>query len=105
MLVSIRDNGMGISAENLKRVFHHGFTTKGGGRGFGLHISALAAREVGGALTVVSDGPGHGAVFTLELPTAPNALTSSPSQAGSKSPPLSAPAQGTESTKTLAAAS
>jgi signal transduction histidine kinase len=28
----------------------------------------LAAREMGGSLTVHSDGPGQGAAFTLELP-------------------------------------
>lgn len=70
--IKVRDNGMGIAAENLSRIFVHGFTTKGEGRGFGLHISALAAREMGGALTVESDGPGLGAVFTLELPLAQN---------------------------------
>jgi PAS domain S-box-containing protein len=68
--ISVRDNGMGIAPENLKRIFVHGFTTKGDGHGFGLHISALAAREMGGALTVQSTGLGMGAVFTLELPLA-----------------------------------
>jgi signal transduction histidine kinase len=33
-----------------------------------LHSGALAAREMGGSLNVHSDGPGHGATFTLELP-------------------------------------
>jgi signal transduction histidine kinase len=68
--ISVRDNGMGIAPENLKRIFVHGFSTKGDGHGFGLHISALAAREMGGVLTVQSAGPGMGAVFTLELPLA-----------------------------------
>jgi PAS domain S-box-containing protein len=68
--ISVRDNGMGIAPENLSRIFIHGFTTKGDGHGFGLHISALAAREMGGTLTVKSDGPGSGALFTLELPLA-----------------------------------
>jgi len=69
--ISVRDNGTGIAAENLNRIFGHGFTTKGDGHGFGLHISALAAREMGGALKVQSEGLGAGAVFTLELPLAP----------------------------------
>jgi PAS domain S-box-containing protein len=68
--ISIRDNGMGITPENLSLIFGHGFTTKENGHGFGLHISALAAGEIGGALKVHSDGPGAGAVFTLELPPA-----------------------------------
>ena len=44
------------------------FTTRKEGHGFGLHSGALAAKEMGGSLTVHSDGPGQGAAFTLELP-------------------------------------
>jgi signal transduction histidine kinase len=66
--VSVKDTGEGICKENLDRIFTHGFTTRPGGHGFGLHSCALAANEMGGALTVHSDGPGLGAVFTLELP-------------------------------------
>jgi len=57
-----------IPPENLTRIFSHGFTTKKGGHGFGLHCGALAAREMGGSLLAHSEGPGHGATFTLELP-------------------------------------
>ncbi|MGV3774773.1 MAG: ATP-binding protein [Verrucomicrobiales bacterium] len=67
-LISVIDNGVGISRENMTRIFNHGFTTKKDGHGFGLHSGALAAKEMGGALTVHSDGPGQGATFTLELP-------------------------------------
>ncbi|MBM3832584.1 MAG: PAS domain S-box protein [Verrucomicrobia bacterium] len=66
--ITVRDNGIGIRPENLTRIFSHGFTTKKDGHGFGLHIAAWAAREMGGALTVQSDGPRRGATFTLELP-------------------------------------
>jgi signal transduction histidine kinase len=66
--MSIADNGVGIPPENLTRIFSHGFTTRHDGHGFGLHSGALAAREMGGSLTVHSDGPGLGATFTLELP-------------------------------------
>ena len=66
--VIVQDNGIGIPAENLTRIFSHGFTTRKKGHGFGLHSSALAAREIGGELTVRSDGPGKGAVFTLDIP-------------------------------------
>jgi C4-dicarboxylate-specific signal transduction histidine kinase len=66
--ISVIDNGVGILAENLTRIFSHGFTTRKEGHGFGLHSSALAAREMGGALLAQSDGQGLGAVFTLELP-------------------------------------
>ncbi|MEY2407471.1 MAG: hypothetical protein QOF48_141 [Verrucomicrobiota bacterium] len=66
--ISVADNGVGVSPENLTRIFNHGFTTKKDGHGFGLHSGALAAREMGGSLSVWSDGPDKGAVFTLELP-------------------------------------
>jgi signal transduction histidine kinase len=56
----------------LTRVFAHGFTTKKDGHGFGLHSAALTAKEMGGSLTVQSDGPGHGATFVLELPHQPD---------------------------------
>jgi signal transduction histidine kinase len=71
--IAIIDNGVGIPAENLARIFNHGFTTRKNGHGFGLHSGALAARELGGALTVHSAGPGQGATFTLELPYKPAA--------------------------------
>lgn len=38
------------------------------GHGFGLHSSALSAREMGGSLLADSKGEGCGAQFTLTLP-------------------------------------
>ncbi len=72
----VRDNGVGIPAENLTRIFAHGFTTRKHGHGFGLHSSANAAREMKGTLIASSEGPGLGAAFTLDLPAAPPALPS-----------------------------
>ena len=69
--ISVIDNGVGIAPENLTRIFEHGFTTRKEGHGFGLHNGALAARQLGGSLTVQSDGFGKGATFTLELPFKP----------------------------------
>jgi signal transduction histidine kinase len=71
--IQVQDTGVGIAPENLNRIFAHGFTTKHDGHGFGLHSSALAAKEMGGALRAHSDGLGRGALFTLELPVAPPA--------------------------------
>lgn len=65
---TIRDNGTGISEENLKHIFQHGFTTKKNGHGFGLHSAANAATEMKGTLTVSSPGVGQGATFILTLP-------------------------------------
>lgn len=67
----VADNGVGIPAENLERIFAHGFTTRKEGHGFGLHSAAIAAGELGGSLSVRSEGRGKGAEFTLELPVAP----------------------------------
>ena len=75
--IAVEDNGIGIAAENVTRIFSHGFTTKRDGHGFGLHSGALAAKQMNGSLRVHSDGPGKGATFTLELP-----IASVPGQAG-----------------------
>ena len=66
--ISVRDRGEGIAPENQARIFNHGFTTRKDGHGFGLHSCALAAVEMNGRLYVHSDGPGQGALFTLEIP-------------------------------------
>ncbi len=67
----VEDNGIGIPAENLTRIFQHGFTTRAEGHGFGLHSAANAAKEMKGRIIAESDGAGRGARFTLELPIAP----------------------------------
>jgi signal transduction histidine kinase len=69
--LQVADNGVGIPAENLTRIFSHGFTTKKDGHGFGLHSGALAAQQLDGSLTASSAGAGRGATFTLELPLQP----------------------------------
>lgn len=68
MAIHIEDNGVGIPAENLDKVFNHGFTTKQDRHGFGLHSSARAAIELGGSLHVHSDGVGRGARFSIVIP-------------------------------------
>lgn len=73
--MQVTDNGVGILPENITRIFQHGFTTRKSGHGFGLHSGALVARNLGGSLTVFSDGPGLGATFTLELPCQPGVRT------------------------------
>ena len=66
--IEVHDNGVGITEENLTRIFEHGFTTKKHGYGFGLHSAAIAAKEMNGSLTAHSDGPSKGTAFILELP-------------------------------------
>ena len=66
--ITVSDTGVGIPKENLTKIFAYGFTTRKDGHGFGLHSSALAAKEMGGDLSVMSEGPGKGASFRLDLP-------------------------------------
>lgn len=66
--IVVQDNGEGISAQNLARVFEHGFTTRASGHGFGLHSCILAAHGMGGDLIAQSEGQGKGATFILVLP-------------------------------------
>jgi signal transduction histidine kinase len=66
--IEIADNGIGIAPKNMARIFTQGFSTRKDGHGFGLHSSLLAAQDMGGSLTVQSDGPGQGAAFVLEIP-------------------------------------
>jgi PAS domain S-box-containing protein len=68
LIFMVSDTGTGIAPENLTRIFAHGFTTRTDGHGFGLHTSALAAKNMGGSLTASSEGLGRGAVFTLDIP-------------------------------------
>jgi signal transduction histidine kinase len=73
--IELQDNGMGVAPDMVTRIFQFGFTTRAEGHGFGLHSSALAAQELGGTLTVHSEGLGRGATFILELPYHPTPET------------------------------
>jgi sensor domain CHASE-containing protein len=74
------DNGVGISKDNLERVFEHGFSTKprDSNYGVGLHWCANAVASLGGRIWASSDGPGRGASLHLLLPlTIPTSSTPS----------------------------
>ena len=64
------DDGVGIAAENLERVFEKGFTTKSPetNHGIGLHWCANAIGALGGQIWAASDGPGRGAALHLLVP-------------------------------------
>jgi two-component system, NtrC family, sensor kinase len=64
------DDGVGIPAENLERVFEKGFTTKSPetNHGIGLHWCANAIAALGGQIWAASDGPGRGAALHLLVP-------------------------------------
>jgi len=65
-----KDDGVGIAADNLHRVFDKGFSTKARetNYGIGLHWCANAIAALGGRIWAVSDGPGLGASMHLMLP-------------------------------------
>jgi signal transduction histidine kinase len=67
IVVSIRDTGCGIPAENLPKLFDPYFTTKASGFGLGLSIVERIAQEHGGRIEVKSE-LGKGATFTLFFP-------------------------------------
>lgn len=65
----VRDNGPGIPAEVLPKIFHPYFTTKGPrqGTGLGLNIVQRLIKEANGALHVHTES-GQGTTFTIYLP-------------------------------------
>jgi signal transduction histidine kinase len=72
--ISVTDNGLGLTPEGSKAIFqmfeqideHRDHAH--GGLGIGLALVKQLMELHGGAVTVSSDGPGHGSVFALELP-------------------------------------
>ncbi len=67
--VTIKDQGTGISAEALPRLFDFLYTTKADGHGLGLWLSRRIMREHRGNIEVQSE-PGKGAIFSLSFPVA-----------------------------------
>ncbi len=69
--LTVRDNGIGIPASILPKLFQAFFTTKQDGTGLGLSISRRLVRSHGGDITV-SSVEGQGSEFTVVLPAAQN---------------------------------
>lgn len=81
VMLSVKDNGGGIKAEDQARIFTPFFTTKGPGRGMGLGLTIAwrVVQSLGGNLAVHSS-PGEGAEFLVRLP-APRSTPPPPAQA------------------------
>ena len=65
--VSINDTGIGISPENLEKLFEPLFTTKAKGIGLGLTLAKNLMEGNGGAIEVESE-VGKGSTFIVRLP-------------------------------------
>lgn len=65
--VSFADNGMGLSPEELRRIFEPFYTTKSRGTGLGLAVSYGIVERHGGRIDVKSV-PGQGTLFSVHLP-------------------------------------
>ncbi|WP_229205828.1 ATP-binding protein [Duganella sp. Leaf126] len=72
--IEVRDTGAGITADFIGHVFERfrqadaTTTRKHGGLGLGLAIAKHLVEQHGGTIAAHSDGPGHGACFTVRLP-------------------------------------
>ncbi|HRI53363.1 MAG TPA: PAS domain-containing protein [Pseudomonadota bacterium] len=69
VLLKVRDNGVGMTAETMKHIFEPFFSTKvmGAGTGLGLAVCYGIIKQLGGGI-VAQSAPGQGAEFTIALP-------------------------------------
>ena len=66
-LISIKDNGMGMSSEQIDRLFEPYFTSKSNGFGLGLSATLNIIQSHKGSIEVEST-LGEGSLFTISLP-------------------------------------
>lgn len=69
--IEVKDNGLGIDAENLNKVFYHGFTTQEDAKGLGLHTAETLTKQLHGTIEAFSEGNLQGATFRITLPVLP----------------------------------
>jgi len=87
-LISVRDDGAGIAAEQLARVFDmFSRGERSSGLGIGLALARRLAEMHGGTISAASAGPGAGAEFTVRLPLAAQPVAKA-GAAAAEAPPL-----------------
>lgn len=67
IVIVVEDSGPGMSEEVKKDLFKRGYTSKGGGHGFGLYLVKQSIDNLDGTITVEST-IGEGTIFTVRLP-------------------------------------
>ena len=76
VVLSITDTGLGIPSRELKRIFKRFYRARSNdlvkikGTGLGLFLVSTIARQHGGSVRAVSEGPGKGSTMLLKLPLA-----------------------------------
>jgi signal transduction histidine kinase len=104
IVLCVRDNGVGIPAELLPRVFDlftqgkRNLDRAAGGLGIGLTLVKTLVNLHGGSVSAKSDGPGKGSEFTIRLPVASLDLGATAKSALAAEPH---PGQGTVSKRVL----
>jgi len=81
--ITVKDNGTGIPAENINRIFDPYYTTKPDGIGLGLATCYSIIKQHGGHISVASI-PGRGTKFYIYLPACPGAITHDPGSSAGK---------------------
>jgi signal transduction histidine kinase len=67
LILKVEDNGNGFDETTAGRLFERGFTTKSSGTGLGLHHCRAIVESNAGHITLTSEGPGKGAVTTINF--------------------------------------
>ena len=81
VVISVRDNGIGIEPEKLSCIFElftqidRGLEKAQGGLGIGLSLVHSLVEMHGGSVQALSDGPGQGSEFIVRLPVASDNVT------------------------------